>query len=146
MDAGRKNAPPVMKPPGYAAVAVDDFDIAVTVIERIAVDKTKVTARNSMGADAVTGEQGNLHSVIGNEEVSSPTQDFMLHIKEQIVGIKLQRGGRIKIVDEKTMRQIDRSMAVNAVIPEIGKHNPLIKRKCIATESIIFRGKAAWRF
>ena len=54
MDAGRKNAPPVMKPPGYAAVAVDDLDIAVTVIERIAVDKTKVTARNSMGADAGT--------------------------------------------------------------------------------------------
>ena len=127
MDARRVDIMPAGMAFSDTVVTVDDLDVAVAVIEVVAVDEAVIPARDSVAAYPVAGEDGDLHPVITHEKMPAAPQDLAPHIVEKVVCIKLERGGGIQIVKEKAVPEIDRGMAVNSVVAEVEKADPFFK-------------------
>ena len=100
-------------------VTVDNFDVAVTKIQRVIIDKAIIPAGHGIAANTVAGKHGNLHAVIGNKQMITAAHDFVIHIEEKVIRIKLERCLQIQIICKIAVFQIDRGVAVDSVIAEI---------------------------
>ena len=122
----------------HAIKAVNDLDIFVTEIFVVPIDETIIPAGDSIVADAIAGEDIDLHAVICDKEVSAAAADAVGGVVKQIVDIKCQIIIRAKIIKKKILFQIDGSFDVHAIVAEIDERNPLAKSQGDFMSGIIF--------
>ena len=108
----------------YAVKAVENFDILVTQIVSIAVDKAVVPSLHGIVFDAVAAHDIHLHTVVGHEIVTAASGYFAGGIVEQIVLIKNKKFSRREIVIKKTGTDVNGRRKIQPVVPEVNQAHP----------------------
>lgn len=111
----------------HTVVRVDDNDVGVTPVRSIPVCKGEIPSGHAVASDSVAGVKTGLHSIFTDKEMTAPSYDFVLGIEEQVVDVEFEFFLYAQIIGKIVMPQINRSLDVDSVIPEVAKDDYLFK-------------------
>lgn len=121
----------------YSVKTVDDLDICIAEIFIIPIDETEIPAGNGIIADAITGEDVYLHTIVCHKEMAATAADTVPGVVKQVINVESEEVIWIKIIVKKVLFQVDRSLDVHAIIAEIYKSDPFGKGERSGISAIV---------
>ena len=100
----------------HALVPIDNLNVEIAKIRLIAVDKTIIPVQDCMRTDAITIQNIDLRSVIGDKKMLSPLHDFMGRIIKEIVNIEFIDKLTRKIIKKVPLLHVNRRGNIDSLI------------------------------
>lgn len=114
---------------GDTVVGIEDFNVAITKVIGVAVDKAVINAKPCKVLDSVSGMNVGLHAIFCDKEMTAASHDRVIGIVKQIICIEKQNIGRRQMIGKKVALQIDWCLNIEAIVFKIDQADPFMKGK-----------------